>query len=75
MECAVEHEDDWEVELEPGEAFFPILEWIKALASAGDERLVPDHLRGRCRSISGDLNVGNEGSEFILNITRIQTQA
>jgi hypothetical protein len=29
----------------------------------GDERLVPDLLRGRGRSIGGDLDVGEEGSE------------
>jgi hypothetical protein len=28
-----------------------------------NERLVPDHSRGRDRSIGGDLNVGEEGSE------------
>jgi hypothetical protein len=26
-----------------------------------DERLVPDLVRGRCRSIGGDLDVGEEG--------------
>jgi hypothetical protein len=33
------------------------------LQGLNDERLVPDPPRGRGRSIGGDLNVGEEGSE------------